>query len=339
MSNGGESGGDRPTARIGSMRAFDPIETGLTLEVARRFYLEDQSKVEIAEALKLSRFQVARILADARRDGIVRIEVGTPGYLDRRLGARVADALGIPEATVIHVERGPDTSALDLIGQALAVTLGDVVADGDLVGLTWSRAIEAMTLRLTALQPCTVVQLAGAVSFRGEYMGSVEIIRRVAVIAGGIPKPIYAPLIVDDARVAEGLRRHAEISEVLALASRLDVAVTSIGSWRAMGSAVYDLMSDEERLDLASRGAVGEVSGRIFDLEGRPVASDLDERIIGVNLKELAAAHRTITTSYGAHRAEATRAAVRAGLVGTLILDNFLAEALLAAPGAEAGRS
>ena len=43
------------------------------LRVARSYFLDDVSKVTIAQREGLSRWQVARILDDARRIGLVRI--------------------------------------------------------------------------------------------------------------------------------------------------------------------------------------------------------------------------------------------------------------------------
>ena len=54
----------------------------LTASVARRYYLDGRSKIEIAEEFSLSRFKVARLLDDARSSGLVRIEIGHPGVVD-----------------------------------------------------------------------------------------------------------------------------------------------------------------------------------------------------------------------------------------------------------------
>ena len=56
-----------------------PAQLILIASVARRYYLEDKSKIEIAEELGLSRFKVARLLETARESGLVHIEIA---YLD-----------------------------------------------------------------------------------------------------------------------------------------------------------------------------------------------------------------------------------------------------------------
>ncbi|MDP9417042.1 MAG: transcriptional regulator, partial [Actinomycetota bacterium] len=62
--------------------AMGPAELVTTATVARRYYLEGKSKVEIADELRLSRFKVARLLDTALATGLVRIEIGYPGSID-----------------------------------------------------------------------------------------------------------------------------------------------------------------------------------------------------------------------------------------------------------------
>ena len=65
-----------------------PSEIVLAAQVARQFYIEGVSKIDIAERLGISRFRFARLLDSAREAGMVRIEIGFPGgSLDTGLSA------------------------------------------------------------------------------------------------------------------------------------------------------------------------------------------------------------------------------------------------------------
>ena len=83
-----------------------PAQLVLTASIARRYYVDGRSKVEIADEFNLSRFKVARLLEAARSSGMVRIEIGYPGAADRlgraemleqRPLARRADARNLVE--------------------------------------------------------------------------------------------------------------------------------------------------------------------------------------------------------------------------------------------------
>jgi DNA-binding transcriptional regulator LsrR (DeoR family) len=316
-------------------RRLGRLATGeLMLEVARAYYLRDRSKVQIAEDTGLSRWQVARLLTDARAQGIVTIRVGDPGQENAQLGAGLAAALGIERAIVIGRSRGlriPPT--IDSIAQALAGLLTATVTAGQRIGLTWSRVIEAMPAHLDRLAPCEVVQLAGALTFAGDRMGSVEVIRQIARIADGTAYPIYAPLFAASAETADSLSRQPEIQDVLRRAAELDIAVVGLGTWTAEGSIVLPLVPAELAAAATRAGAVAEISGRVFGPDGEPVAPEIDARIIGITAAELRAVPHIIAAGYGAHRAEAAIAAARGGFVRTLLVDEPLADAILKSLG------
>src|ERR1700723_1844734 len=71
--------------------------------VARQYYLEGVSKVDIADRLGISRFRVARLLEGARDAGMVRIEIGLPGgSLDAGLSGELCSAFGLKHAFVFN---------------------------------------------------------------------------------------------------------------------------------------------------------------------------------------------------------------------------------------------
>ncbi len=84
--------------RMARNPAAGPAQMVLTASVARRYYLDGRSKIEIAEEFALSRFKVARLLETARASGLVRDRDQLPGRGRPRAvrpaaGAVRADAL------------------------------------------------------------------------------------------------------------------------------------------------------------------------------------------------------------------------------------------------------
>ncbi|WP_205857043.1 sugar-binding transcriptional regulator, partial [Phytoactinopolyspora endophytica] len=212
-------------------RQQGPSELVLAGAVARRHYVDGRSKVEIAEEFGLSRFQVARILTDARSQGWVRVEIVLPGHIDDAASLAVQESLQIRRAIVVNVPEASDAAVREEMGAVVAGVLMEQVKPQQVIGLTWSRTIAAMVEQLDRLVPCTVVQLAGSLSVQGSSSGTVEVVRSVAAAAGGDSYPIYAPLVVEDAATASALRRQPEIARALDRADRLDLAVVSIGAW------------------------------------------------------------------------------------------------------------
>lgn len=313
-----------------SRSGYSTQDVATAVAIARRYYLEDASKVALAREFDLSRFQVARILKEARDRGLVRIQIAAEGYIDAELSEQLRTELGLRRA--IAVGAIPDSTTRTVIhhlGRALADLLAEVVAEGTVLGLAWSRVEASMVKQLDRLERCTVVQLAGHLSAADDTSGSVEAVRQAAEISGGAAYPIYAPMVVPDAATASGLLRSHDIATALAHADLMDTAVVSIGAWGSAHSRVYCQVSEAEQRRARQLGVCGEISGRLYTADGTPVPELLGDRVVAMTLAQLAACDDVIATGWGAETAPAVRAAVEAGWVSTLLVDDSLARALV----------
>src|SRR5688572_9092247 len=159
--------------------AGGPAQLVLTAAVARRYYVEDASKVQIAEEYGLSRFQVARLLGRARASGLVTITISAPGALDVDLSGRLQRAYDLQHAVVVDTPENDPTALRRDLGKAAAALLTEIVTANDVLGLAWSRSVSAMTGALTHLLPVPVVQLTGALARPDVEDSSVDLVRRV----------------------------------------------------------------------------------------------------------------------------------------------------------------
>lgn len=302
-------------------------------EVARRYYLADESKVSIAADVGLSRFQVARMLRYAREAGIIRIEIGSSlGGVDEQLSAALQHALGVRRAVVMGStsQQAPGTIIRQL-GRVLAELLPTEITRGDAVGLGWSRVCDAMIDQLTELPRCTVVQLAGHLPRPGDTSGSVEAVRKAAEISGGDCYPIYAPMIVEDSATADALRRQAEIAEALGRVGDLDRAIVSVGAWGSPRSRVYATVGADLRAAGMDLGVCGEISGRLFDHRGQPVENLIGDRVLSISLEQLSKVPQVIATAWGPDQAMAVQVAATSGWIDFVVVDETLARELLTA--------
>ncbi len=107
--------------------AATPAHLVLTATVARRYYLDDRSKVEIAEEFGLSRFKVARLLDSARASGLVQIEIGYPGGIDVQRSSRLQEAYGLQHAIVIDSHDDHAAALRQHLGEASAQLLSEII--------------------------------------------------------------------------------------------------------------------------------------------------------------------------------------------------------------------
>ena len=312
-----------------------PAQLVLTASVARRYYLDGRSKIEIAEEFALSRFKVARLLETARSSGLVRIEIGYPGVVDVELSGRLhgrARAARTASSSTPRTTTPPRCASTS--GAAAAELLTEIVTADDVLGLSWARSVSAMAGALRVLAPVPVVQLTGALARPGADDSSIELVREVARVAGGPAYYFYAPMAVPDPTTARALRRQPEVARAFALIGSVTKAVAGVGAWAPEQSTLYDATSEAERAELRATGSCAEVSGVLIDAAASPArAADRadDRHHRGAD----AAVRRSSRIVYGAVKARAVLAAVRGGYVNSLVTHTSLATALMdaAVPG------
>lgn len=306
-----------------------PAQVVLTASVARRYYLDGRSKVEIAEEFGLSRFKVARLIDAARDSGLVRIEIRHQGVIDVELSAHVQDRFGLQHAIIVDTPDDHAESLRQHLGRAAAELLSEVITPRDVLGLAWARSVSAMAKALPRLPAIPVVQLTGALSLPNDDDCSVDAVRDVARASGGRAYLFYAPFTVPDATTARALRQQPEVARAFGQLPSVTKAIAGIGLWECGQSTLYDAAEERDRRALRRLGVCADISGVFVSADGEAVHTDLTERMIGISAEQMRAIPEVIAIPYGTAKAPAVRAALRSGLVGGLVTHTALAQALL----------
>ena len=307
-----------------------PASLVLMASVARRYYLDGRSKIDIAEEFALSRFKVARLIEVARSSGLVRIEFHFPGALDVDLSSRLQTAFGLQHCVVVQSPEGDDEVLRQHLGIAAADLLTEIVTSDDVLGLAWARSLMAMRTALTTLAPCEVVQLTGALSRPDVDESSIELVRDVARKSNGPAFFFYAPMILPDAKTASVLRDQLEIARAIAKYPSVTKAVVGVGSWNARMSTVVDALSAEERRAAWDSGVRAELCGIALDDDGRHIPTAVTERMIGISAEQLQAVPDVVGIVYGTAKAHAVLSALRGGYLNSIVTHGSMARELLA---------
>jgi DNA-binding transcriptional regulator LsrR (DeoR family) len=309
--------------------AAGPALLVLTATVARRYYVDGRSKVEIAHELEISRFKVARLLEQALATGLVRIEIGHPGSIDADLSSRLREQLGLRTAIVVGTEESDPAALRTLLARAAGDLLTETVTRHDVLGFAWARAVASTVPVLARMAPAPLVQLTGSLLREDLSVTSTEIVRDIGRLTGGRVTYFYAPFLLPDEDTARTLRRQPEIARAIHQFETVTKAVVGLGAWGEGQSTIFDAMSAADRRALAKAGAVADVSGVFLDAAGRVVGQDQTARMICMNAAQLAKVADVLAIPYGVAKAPAVLAAVRSGLVTSLVTHDAMARALL----------
>lgn len=320
VTDGGEYASSAAVARA-------PVDDQLLMAaIAQRFYFENRTRVEIADELSMSRFKVARLLESAVETGLVRIQLVVPDALDPDLSLRLRKRFGLDRALVTATRDTRPETIRDALGRTAAPLLSDLVTHADVLGVTSGRTIDAVARHLTSLAGCEIVQLTGMSGNLDD--NPVEVLRRVAVLSGGEARSIYAPLTVATAEAAAALKTDPQIAAAFCRFSSVTIAVAAVGSWDPPESRYYDAVGATDRQRLLARSVVADVGGVLLDSSGQPV-HDFDDRVLGVSAEQLREVGHVIVVGGGIRKTNAIQAALRSGLVNTLITDDSVALRLL----------
>lgn len=294
---------------------------------AKRYFVDSRSRIEISEELEVSRFKVARMLQIARERGIVRIEIVAPKSIDMDLSIALRAKFGLKRALAIITPGESPQAIQESLGRAAAELLEEIVVEGDFLGFTAGRTLEATTRQLTTLPYCDLVALGGVAGPEKEH--GVEIIRRVSQVSGGTAYPIFAPLFVTSPITAQALRTDRLIADAYARFARVTIGVVAVGSWAPPDSQLYDAVENAGLADdLVSQGVVAEVCATLFDADGGIIHS-LEDRSIAITAEQLRAIPEVIAVAGGQLKTTAILAALRSGIVNSLVTDAALAQRLL----------
>lgn len=307
------------------MTAPTPEDLRLALRAATLYYLDGLTQAEIASRLGVSRPTAGRLVARAKANGLVRIEVVVPPDLREDFHAdeerELERRFGLTEAVV----------AANASRAGAALLMRRLGAD-DVLGFTWGpEQVGVASALVPGVASCrAVVQLDGAMSTAAYQTGTEIILTRCADTLRAETFRLPAPLYADPATVVS-MRGDSVISRTLDAGRRADVMLFGVGAVSTSTTLFEGSFLDIGMIDqLVSLGAVGEIGGRFFNAAGEPVHDELQQRAMSVPLEDIRTCDRTILVSGGEGKYHAILGALRGKLARLLVCDINCARWLLA---------
>ncbi|MCX7039906.1 MAG: sugar-binding transcriptional regulator [Spirochaetes bacterium] len=309
----------------------------LLVKVARLYYESDLTQARIAQRMRLSRQKVQRLLDSAKEKGIVRIVVEPLQGVHAELEKALEERYGLAEAVIVETSSYNDQSVVAReTGVGAADYLLRVLRPKDRLVLSWGGTLLGMVNGLRRhphreLRGVLVIQGLGGVVDPSRDTHSSELARRLAHFLGGRAMALPAPGVAGNRAARNAFLRDAHVAKVLEAARMADIAFVGIGAPRQDSILVREgsIVRWEELEELKERGAVGDINLRYFDRSGKPIPSDLDDRVVGLALEDFRRIPHVVGIAGGAAKLDAIRGALEGKLVNVLITDHVTAQRLL----------
>jgi deoxyribonucleoside regulator len=307
-------------------------DSSLLVRIAHLYYNEDLKQSDIAGRLKISRQSVGRALQLAKARKIVQIKISSPLPTATDLEDALVARFGLKEAVVCKPVSNSMDSLREAVGTVAAEYLIRNVRDGQILGVSWGHTMSRCVSEMPRLdlKRVAVVQLDGS-SDETSFSSSAEyIVHRLADALDAEPYTLPAPLIVDSRKSKERFVRDSRIARTLAMIERADFAMVCVGDVSAASNLCKKGYIDKALLSrLLAAGAVGDICGHFYDINGRICLPSLSARTIGIDLPSLKSKETSIAVVCGTAKTTAIIGELNGRFCNVLITDESTAREVI----------
>lgn len=313
----------------------DPGRDGWPEQTAVRiawcYYVLGMTQQEIAARLGLNRVRVNRLLAEARRRGIVRITITSKLAENVELEERLKERFALESAEVILSLTDDETELAEVLGAAASQPLARLFGDGMTIGIGWGVTLKAFAEAMpeTPLRDAAVVSMLGTLTRRS----SIDTFEATTTLSGRLHAECFylpGPIVCDSEDSRDILVRQPMLQDVLNRGRRADIAVISVGGLDSGTIRRMRFVDESEFRDVLAAGAIGNFLGYYIDDDAAIIDHPVNRRVIGQKPQDLANIPRRFMISGGRTKVRALGAILRRGLLTGIVTDQKTARALLA---------
>ncbi|MBV9997518.1 MAG: sugar-binding transcriptional regulator [Verrucomicrobia bacterium] len=328
-------------ARRGRRKVTPTLLLGQKDTLAKATWLYHHQKLtqqQVADELGLSRPTVVRLLRQALEEGIVTVSLRVDVLRQMELATRLAKRFGLQEVFIVPTSVGhTEADVLRAVGEMGALYLENNLQPNQVITLSWGKTLLEVA---RALNENPVKGLVIAQTLGGLNSGHTFNPYRVASLFGEkLHAPVYhlyVPVIVASKEVRDLFMSDPGVQATLAVARLAAQCMVSVGKVDHSATVVQTGFLNTSTIDqLRARGAVGDISGRYFDIDGKRILGDVDDRILALPWEDFQRLKNVVAVACGLDKKHAILGALRTGVLSRLIIDDQTALALLEEGGGD----
>ena len=307
-------------------------------QVADMYYNQGMLQAEIARNLYFSRSKVSRLLTQARELGIVDIKVKQITDRVPSLESALKKTFGIKDAVVISNfhSNTQEVSLPDVVADFASVYVSNLLRGNCIIGISNGRAVNRVTSRITKMHSCNldIVQIIGSGSNVNQALESRDQVSRIqSIFPGSRTHFLNAPLYMDNAFAREQLLQDPTISDIFGLMKKCDIVLTGIGlfdpSRFLTTEIIREYQLEHHARELEEKGAVGSICAKYYDINGKYIDCEWNEKSITMPFEDVLANRMTVGVACGSNKILPILGALRAGLLNVLITNADTASTVL----------
>ncbi|MBT2787713.1 sugar-binding transcriptional regulator [Halomonas sp. ISL-106] len=303
------------------MNGQDAADIDLMTEISTLYYVQGETQEAIANRLGHSRVRIGRLLKRAQAEGIVDVRVRLHPAVSIEIEQELKRRFGLKRALIALDNADPDVQRSS-VASLVADHLSRSLTDGQIVAVGMGRNVAAVADNVflsESLKVSFVCAIGGSLR-AGEHMNPDHICRRLASRFGGDSETLYAPALVQNGELRDALYENSTVRQTLDRARRADTALIGVGDVSEDSNMVrMGWFSAQEIAEARLSGTVGDMMGYDFiDIHGQPSASQMQGRVVGLNIQDLTRIPDVIAIASENTKAVGILGALRTGVIDTL---------------------
>jgi len=308
------------------------ITDDLLFEVAVDYYINKMLQKDIAKKYGVSRVQVSKYLQMARERNIVRIDIIPPKVssdVENELTYFFKKIFGLNKLILSKGARNEKTLLHFLIKRASEYikTLPKTELN---IGLGWGSTIFELSQKMEKIERPNwfIIPLSGGTTKLSDKRFNVNfIVQSFADRTSSKAIPMYLPFVFENEEQFQNAIKSFEYKSIQEMWENLDVVICSVGYSIARSPLFRENIFDVSYADdLEKAEVVGDILTHYFDIDGKIHDLEILNRCINLSLEQYNKVSERIIIAAGHHKVDSLVGLLRAGLVDTLITDEFTAK-------------
>ncbi len=301
------------------------------VRAAWMYYVEQLTQNEIATILDIGRVTVVRLLADARARKEVNITINGKVSETIEVERALEETFGVGKAIVAPLS-SPNADPVPVIAAAAGDYISQIATSNMRLGVGWGRTLYSTLpfIRGQSLTGFRVYSLLGGI-IQARRFNPAEFAWQLAELFQGEGFLVPAPAIVDSVETKRALIERCGLNSIFEMAEDLDAVLLSVGGHTAAATSYrVGYLTDEQHDTLVAAGAIGDLLFHFFNVEGKLVDHEINERVMSVGIDRLRKAPIRLLASGGPEKVSALIGAMRLVDPTVLITDEMTATSMMA---------
>ncbi len=314
---------------LGLQNLVDPEEQ-LATRAAWLYFVAENTQAQIGKKMGLSRVRVNRLLAHARKQGLVQVTITGRLAAAIQLEDALKQRFGLLDAIVVPAVADAEKLRV-VIAAAAGHYLGKQLKDGMSVGVGWGQTLRHSLSFVPhkTYKHLSVVSLIGGLT-RSSAVNPHETASHLADIIGGQCYYFAGPAFTDTEATREVLMNQPMLRDVFERGRTVDLAFLSVGELSKNSTmAKLGLITADEVTTLQNAGAVGDLCSHWLDANGQFVEHALNRRAVALPPEHLRGVPRVVLVSGGRNKIVMMHGVLSKKLANIIVTDETTARALL----------